>query len=295
MGLVAVLDHDAGMRHALFPELAALAFGALTQPAGKWARRPWALVVSPAVAGLIGVLVNRRFGLSPISVALTVAGALVTLSLLRSSIAPAISAGLLALFLDIKDPRYPVWILVDGLLLAAILAWHKSGLVDATSLAADHLEDHALSRRLRIGAPVVTFAALITALARFTGASSLLFPPLLVITYESFEDPSCRWLSHPLPVVVLCVVSSSLGVAAALIFGMSFLAVAATVGLALAAQSVMKAFIPPAIAVGLIPFLLAKPSWRYPACVVCGLCCASLYYHAMKAGSRVEEPWKTMP
>lgn len=295
MGLVAVLDHDAGMRHALFPELATLAFGALTLPAGKWARRPWALVVSPAVAGLIGVLVNRRFGLSPLSVALTVTGALVTLALLRSSIAPAISAGLLALFLHIVDPRYPVWILVDGLLLAAILAWHKSGRVDGTPHETDHWEDCELSQRLRIGALVVTFAALITALARFTGESYLLFPPLLVITYESFEDPSCRWLSHPLPVVILCIVSASLGVAAALLFGMNFFAVAVTVGLTLAAQSVMKAFIPPAIAVGLIPFLLAKPSWRYPACVVSGLCCASLYYHAMKTGSRMEELWKTAP
>lgn len=292
MGAVAFLDRSAGMRHALFPELSALAFAVLTNPAGKWGRKLWALAVSPAAAGAIGVAVGRRLGLTPFSVALTVGATLALLAFLRSSVVPAVSAGLLALFLNIDDFRYALWILIDGLLLAALLHYRSIVAGGLTASEAAASEEADFTGRLKVGALVVVFAALIAALSRATGMPYLLFPPLVVITYEALEDPECRWLSHPARTLAFGFLGASFGVVAARVFGMNAAAVAAVLALALSAQAFLDAFIPPGLAISLIPFLIAKPSWQYPASVVGGICFASFYYRLCSKENRT---WKTTP
>ena len=90
----------------------ALAHDVFTRPQGAWARATLHLAVLPALAAWIGLGLARWLPLGLPALALSLGSSLLLLGLLRSPLAPAISAGLLPVALRARSPWYPASILL---------------------------------------------------------------------------------------------------------------------------------------------------------------------------------------
>jgi hypothetical protein len=123
---IALAASISGFAYILFPELGALAYDVVRRPRGVWASAPGLLVATPILTGVVGTLVSHWLVYGPISVSLTVGSAMLILAVLRSPIAPAISAGLLPLTLGITSWWYPASLTVGlGSLTMLLLAWRR--------------------------------------------------------------------------------------------------------------------------------------------------------------------------
>ena len=107
-----------GVFYVLFPELAALSYDVFTRPAGAWARSPVMLAITPAVTAAMGTALTQAMAYSLWSAAITIAGAILIVALMRSPILPAISAAFLPLVFGITSWWYPVSITAVMALLA---------------------------------------------------------------------------------------------------------------------------------------------------------------------------------
>ena len=123
---MALIAASTGLTFVLFPELGALSHDILKRPRGTWARAPWMLVITPFFTGMVGTLITQHFAYGPASVLGITGAAFFIIWLLRSPIAPAISAGLLPLTLGEPSWWYPPSLLV-GLVLLAIFpqVWRR--------------------------------------------------------------------------------------------------------------------------------------------------------------------------
>lgn len=274
MALVTYLALHTPLHHTLFPELAALCFGLLSYPQGHWAQKPWAIAVTPTLAGILGILISRWLGFSPLSVALTVAGTLLILAVLRSSVAPALSAGLLAVVLGLSDPLYPVAVLAGGLivmLVHALYARYRGIAVSPATHTKSGDRPQARSwRTLLVTGSVIAFAAVVALLAQITGLRFLLFPPLVVLVFEMLDNPACPWAGKPLITPLACLATSSVGLLAHHLLGVTVLGVVLAVAGGLAILSVLRLHMPPALAVCLLPFVMHDPTWAYALSVTGG-------------------------
>src|SRR5690242_12671657 len=123
---IAEIAYATGAFYVLFPELGALSHDVFTRPRGTWANAPLLLAITPVLTGAIGIVFTRALPYGFPSVLLTVAGAVAVIFLLKSPIAPAISAGLLPLTLGVKSWWYPPGILMGTVLLAVLsIFWKK--------------------------------------------------------------------------------------------------------------------------------------------------------------------------
>jgi hypothetical protein len=107
IAIVAKVAIATGAFYILFPELGALSHDILTRPRGSWAGAPLLLVITPVLTAVLGTLVTRALPYDYVSVMLAAGGGLAIVLVLRSPIAPAISAGLLPLALGVRSLWYP--------------------------------------------------------------------------------------------------------------------------------------------------------------------------------------------
>jgi hypothetical protein len=121
MGAIAFSARTAGFSLLLFPELAALSHDVFTRPRGKWASQPWLLVLTPTITALFGLFVVRHTNFNALALTLIVVVSLLVIKLLKSTIAPAISAGVLPMVLAERSWIYPVDIFAGLGLLALVL------------------------------------------------------------------------------------------------------------------------------------------------------------------------------
>ena len=233
IAVIALIAQATGLDYVLFPELGALAHDVVQRPHGIWARAPFMLVLTPALTAVVGTLLTRHLAYGPASVLLSVGVSVLIIRLLRSPIAPAISAGLLPLTLGISSwlyaPRYG-WVpfFLGFLLIASVLA----GL---------------------------------------TGWRLLLFPPLVVIGFEMFAHPTvCPWAARPIVLPVACVLTAIGGLACVSLLGVTPLAAIASILIGIAVLGVLDLHMPPALAVGLLPFVITRPDLNFPLAVGLG-------------------------
>src|SRR3984885_15073824 len=99
MGAIAFSARKTGFSLLLFPELAALSHDVFTRPRGKWASQPWQLVLTPTITAFFGLFVVRHTNFNALALTLIVAVSLLVIKLLKSTMAPAISAGVLPMVL----------------------------------------------------------------------------------------------------------------------------------------------------------------------------------------------------
>ncbi len=277
---IAALAFHSGVLLFLFPELAALSHDVFTRPRGRWAQQPVRIVLTPVLTGVVGLFVSRHFAYGVLPVCLIVSASLVILLLLRSQIAPAFSAGLLPLALHETEWMYPVAILVGLLALVLLLR-----LWQAVALAAQP-EGNALEDALeelphsRIGlGHMGAFVVLLALLGQWTGHTLILFPPLVVMSYEAFGHPEVPgWLRYPPLFPLVCVLAALAGTGTVRLLGPGVPGVVLTLAFSMLLLHLSRLHMPPVLAIGLIPYILPHADFWYPLAVAMGTGTLMVWY-----------------
>jgi hypothetical protein len=286
MAAIAAAAGATGLATLLFPELGALTHDVLSRPWGRWARQPVRLMVTPVLTALVGTIATNLLPYHVLTILLIVCVSIVIIRLLRSAIAPAISAGVLPLVLGMKSWLYPPGIAAGlvGLALISFL-WARCSEPNDESPTAPDVDDilESVPRGWRWIFALLVFVAIAGLAAQLTGLRFILFPPLIVVAYEMFGHPeTCPWARRPMSLPLACGLTALSGIALLKFLGPGPLT--AALGM-ISGIVVLRAFdvhMPPALAVGLIPLVMNKPTWMYPVSVTVGtlaLTGASLLYN----------------
>jgi hypothetical protein len=248
----------------LFPELAALAYGVFTNPAGPWARAPMHLLLTPVLTALIGTALARHFGFGVVPVALSVLSSLAGLALLRSPITPAISAGLLPVVLNMHSYAYPLSVaLAVALLNAAHTALNGRNSGQRPSLPPWRLKGFGL-----YGLLVFMLAMAVV----FSGWRLILFPPLAVLAFDRLVLGANHLWRGRVPVLLLGGGLNSIFAALLLDFlGNTPLAVACGVAAGILLLRLLRTSVAPVLAIGLLPFVTGQGDARAVGSILLGL------------------------
>jgi hypothetical protein len=274
-----------GLFYLLFPELGALAHDVMKRPWGRWASQPLRLLVTPVLTAIVGTLVTRHLPYHVLTVLLAVTACLLVLFLLRSAIAPAISAGVLPLVLGVKSWLYPLSILGGIAILVVLLTvwrkYHREWRVHPASAVKVDLDD-ILERTPRPGHWLIALLMFVTVTglaAQLTGLRFILFPPLIVMAYEMFSHPeTCPWARRPLSLPVACFLTAVGGLAATNLLRTGPLAAGCSMGWGIIVLRILNVHIPPALAVGLLPLVMNSPNLKYPLSVATGTAALTMFF-----------------
>jgi HPP family len=291
---IAVAAQFSGWYYLLFPELGAISDDVLTRPWGKWARQPGRLLLTPVLGAAVGTLITRELPYHVLTIVLIVVVCLLLLAVLKSNIAPAISAGVLPLVLGAKSWFYPLSIaLALVVLFAILLLWRwvyrrkYPGSFDVSAKDVDDVLETQPSTKKWIF-PFFVFVTVMGLSATASGLRFILFPPLIVIAYEMFAHPStCPWARTPVTLPIACCVTSATGLLAVNLFGSGGIAAASAMVCGIAVLRLLRIHMPPALAVGLLPLIINSPDLKYPVSVTIGtvaLTLAFLLYRWWNAG-----------
>jgi hypothetical protein len=252
-----------GWGFLLFPELGPLAANVLSRPNGRWASSPWQLVGVPTAAAMCGLWIRNHVATESLALLLAVLAARLLLSLLRSSLAPALSAAALPVILGIHSWAYPVQIAIGLIGLNAVLAvlrrrQREQGDIDSP-VDADVAAEPGWQR------PWWIYLALMLGLVQLTGWRVLLLPPMIVISHERFSEPgNCPWQGRAWQLPLACGIAAGVGVLAAkLLKPHMALGIGMSLGLNLLLMQRLRMWLPPLLAAGLLPFLIPDADSRY--------------------------------
>jgi hypothetical protein len=288
IAVIASIASATGAFYVLFPELGALSHDVFTRPRGTWARAPFLLAITPPLAGAIGIAITRALPYGMLSVLMVVCSSMLLIIVLKSPIAPSISAGLLPLVLAVKSWWYPAAILFGTILLATLsTVWRRYWERDHyTTKRADRTED-ALERsphNYRDLLPLVAFVAAATAAVELTNLRFILFPPLVVIGFEMFGHPDiCPWAARLLILPVACFLTAFAGLILLKLVGGNPLTAALAMAAGIAVLRVLDLHVPPGLAVALLPMVMDHPTYAYPFSVGIGTLSMTLWFRGWKA------------
>ena len=290
MGLIALAAHLSGMAVVLFPELAALSHDVLVRPNGEWARQPAQLILAPTITAAFGLFCTRHLHYGVGGILLIVIVSLVVIKLLRCSISPAISAGVFPLTLNEHSWLYPVAIFLDLSLLALILMLRKrypsltcarSVSQAAHSQVLDALEAVPQSRFWLVA--LMSFVLVVGSAAQFTGLRFILFPPLIVMGYELLGHPEVPgWMKRPRLLPFVCLMTAGIGLIADHTLHPGFIAVMVAVLCSVGVLRLFDLHMPPALAIGVLPFIIESPDYKYALSVFLGAVALTLSYFGYK-------------
>jgi uncharacterized membrane protein YfbV (UPF0208 family) len=266
----------------IFPEAAALAFGAWAMERRPWRSTKFALWMFPTLAAFTGVLMLRLLPDSPLlAVALTFIAVALQLKLSGSAVLPAISAGVLPIVTHTQSWCYPIAVC---LLTAAIsFGCH---VLDCRGLGNCHVDIlPAADRKPRTGpelakeclhwAKLLLGVSAVAALALRTGWSFVMAPPLIVAFVElAAPDSALRRIQARL--FVLLGLAAFLGAYSEHFLVQVFEWPAWTAsGLSLLCvfllSQAMRISCPPAVAIAVLPSIIPKANlMAYPWQVLLG-------------------------
>lgn len=297
IAVIATVASVTGAFYVMFPELGALSWDVMEKPNGRWTSSPVLLALTPALTGVVGTLVTRNIAYGFVSVLLVVMACITVIRVLRSPVAPAISAGLLPLVLGVTSWWYPPGILFGSGLLAAIsLPWRRYAAASAGG-APDPREGIDLSSAARSASdaaqatgaaqssaprpliPLLVFVAIAVGAVKLTGMRFILFPPLVVILYEMFSHPDhCPWVGRPISLPVACFLTALGGYFFRADLASAPLAAMFSMGWGIAVLRVLDFHVPPTLAVALLPMVMTNPTFGYPIAVGLGTTLASAWF-----------------
>ncbi len=286
MGLIAFAAHLSGMAVVLFPELAALSHDVLLRPKGEWARQPVQLVLAPTLTAAFGLFCTRHLHYSVWGILLIVIASLIVIKLLRSSMSPAISAGVLPLLLNEHSWLYPVAIFLDLSLLLLILTLRKRYPSSTSTQSASEAEHSQVLDALEAVpgnrfwfVALLSFVFVVGSAAQFTGLRFLLFPPLIVMGYELLGHPEVPgWMKRPALLPFVCLITAGAGLIAEHMLHPGFVAVMITVLCSVLVRDLFDLHMPPALAIGVLPFVIKSPDYRYALSVFLGTLVLTISY-----------------
>jgi len=282
------MARSSGFDLLLFPELAALTTALLADPRHPWARSPRLLVLTPLLTGTLGIVLSRHLPYGPLAVGLVVMTSLLLVWLLRSPVIPALSAGLLPLALGLHSWLYPLALLPGSLGLALMIQlrrqwprwrwpWRGPGAVidglrpvlfagDAGATASQPFPP------LRCWlAPLLLFLAGALLLVRLLGSPLVLYPPLLVLAWETLARPDhCPWKGQLAAMLLATSLAAVIGLLLVRWLGPQPLATLLAVVLVALLLDRLRLTCPSAFAVALLPFVVQAPADAFPLHVLAG-------------------------
>jgi hypothetical protein len=205
--------------------------------------------------------------------------------LLRSKVAPAISAGILPIVLGVKSWLYPLSVLGSLIVLTLLLiVWKRTSygrklipIRGQDDQAVDVLESAPHSKAWFPA--LFLFVAVMGTAAELSTWRFLLFPPLIVMAYEMLGHPTtCPWAKRPYPFPVVCTLAAAFGVVCVKVLGITPVAASVSLVVTYAVMRTCRLRMPPALAVGLIPLIIEAPSWKYAASVGIGTTALTLWF-----------------
>jgi CBS-domain-containing membrane protein len=120
----------------------------------------------------------------------------------------------------------------------------------------------------------------------------LVLPPLAVIIYLIFRDPAGPSTNFRSIVILPCV-GSIVGQISATFLGLTPLGAAAALFVVLMAQTVMRANMPPALALALLAMFLRVHGVTYVLGVVQGTLVIFVIFYVWRRLSRTNQPWRS--
>lgn len=283
---IAEIAYATGAFYVLFPELGALSHDVFTRPRGTWASAPLMLAITPVLTGVIGVVITRVLPYGFLSVLLIVGGSVALIFMLKSPVAPAISAGLLPLVLGVKSWWYPPGILLGTMLLSVLsILWKRLSLAQnwlepfsPEELVDEEIEETPVGSYYWLLA-LILFVAMAVMLVNLTGLRFLLFPPLVVIGFEMFGHTAiCPWAKRPLLLPVACFLTAAGGLLFWSLLGAGPVAAACSMACGILVLRIFDLHVPPALAVALLPFVMDSPTIAYPVSVGIGTLLMTLWF-----------------
>lgn len=197
-GVMVAVAGTTGHVDAVFPELAALTFGAWCFRLPAWHRSPWQLFWLPSAMATVGVSIQRWSGWSrgPEEAAIGTF-AVLALAALDSPVVPALSAGLLPVVLGVSSWLYPLTVALSTALVAGVVMWQHRPATPSRPPAIRrrrHVARHPGVTRARQHWPwqmtgwflLVLWAAV--TVAAVTGIPLLALPPLFVAAYDQIRN-----------------------------------------------------------------------------------------------------------
>lgn len=267
---VAKLADLTGLALILFPELAALAYGVFSRPQGAWAKAPLMLVATPTLTAIIGILIEQHTTYGLPAVLLSIASSFIIIRVLKSPIAPALSAGLLPLVLKDGSWWYPAATFLGTAMLVTCLIPYRRTLADGKP-SGEPITIPAHAPTYAWAGFYLAFLVVSVGLVELTGLRFILFPPLVVISYEMFaHSQACPWARKPLILPVVCALAAAGGVIVHQAWGNGPLAAMLAVALALLICRLFRVYVPPAAAVSLLPFVMSPATFMLPVAVGAG-------------------------
>lgn len=299
MGGIAKLAAATGIATILLPELAALSYDVFLRPNGVWARSRLMIAITPTLTALLGILVTRHMAYGAWSIAVCIAGSIAIIRVLRSPVAPAISACFLALTMGETSWWYPASILIGTSILTGLSMVHHTLVathvlpqrVSATDKLDDELER--LPGQFAWMPFFIVFLLLAYLLSSWSGIRMVFFPPLVVIAFEMFAHADvCPWAQRPVLLPCVCTLSAAAGVAAVSVFGAGVLSTILAMLAGVAILRLSRMHVTPALAVCLLPQVIPHVNWHFPLAVGIGstLLTASFLFFQKFAGDRQKRP-----
>jgi hypothetical protein len=293
IALIAEIASATGAFYVLFPELGALSHDVFTRPRGTWAGSPMLLAITPLLTAVIGIIFTRELPYGFLSVLLTVGSAVALILVLRSPIAPAISAGLLPLVLGVKSWWYPPGVLLGTVLLAALsILWERLSVaqnwlepLSPADVVDEEIEQTPAGSYWLIA--LMLFVAMAVLVVKLTGLRFVLFPPLVVIGFEMFGHTAiCPWAKRPMFLPAACFLTAAGGLLFWNLLGVGPVAAGCSMACGMVVLRLFDLHVPPSLAVALLPFVMDSPTIAYPISVGIGTLLMTLWFLLYQSFSR---------
>lgn len=270
-GMVAASEllHD---KEVIFPEITAVAIGALAAPKQSWNVSRLRLLLTITAAAIIGV--GLVFVPIPpiIKVPLAMVCAVACVTASKTEFLPAVSACVLPVLLGTKSPVYIGSVVVmTSLILLAQLILEKCGLREKSVFTPVQSDKQLFALRIR----QIAAASVICMIPLLTKEIFFIAPPLIVAFFE-MSKPNSKLLERSPQAASLIILASVSGVLSRFVLTEKLglpLAVSAAVSCAviLAAVCRMKLYFPPCGAIATLPFIIPEGALlRFPFEIAAG-------------------------
>ncbi|UJX40222.1 HPP family protein [Desulfovibrio sp. JY] len=266
----------------IFPEIAALAFGAWVLETRPWPGPVWTIWFSPTLGAITGVAILYFVPYTfTIMAFIALIFVLIELKIARSSISPSISAAILPMLINAKGLVYPVAVCLTTGTVALIAAHREKQHIQVERPSCDNngetvANSDRLTKKCFHYSKIFLAVLAITLLADKTNVLYIVSPPLIVVFFE---------LAHPQSVfpkdaskklffmLTCCALEGMFWVALVVEFcsGPRWIAAGLSMATALSLSRLFRLAPPPAFALALLPLILpSQKLYSYPASVVVG-------------------------
>ena len=273
LGVMTAAAEITGEREIIFPEITAVAIGALIAPVQSWNTNRVRLFVSIICLAITGVLIVRYIPLPlyckiPLSFACAVVGLIIS----KTGFVPMISACVLPVILGTETFVYVFSVIaMTGIILGFQILLEKKGLYKSRAFVPVKTDRKSVVFWLKH----IVVIAVVCAVPALTGQLFFVVPPLIV-GYVEMSMPRSKLKVRYQTAILLIVVAACVGAFSRLLIVEALglpLTLAATIsGIAvLAAVHKTKLFFPPCGAICTLPMLLpADGLMLYPLKVSIG-------------------------